>query len=206
MKIRQLHFTGPGTDLKVGLSEKALFKGGSDSGPSGAHFEPNIPTEEVFTTPDARMTEGTARATRPFYINGRLIEGLEMKFSGGVLVDFSAKEGEETFREYVSSDEGAKRLGEVALVGTDSPIFASGLVFQEILFDENAACHIAVGSAYKTCIEGGEDLSEEALAAIGCNESTVHTDMMISSEEVDVSAITYDGVEKPLIKSGAWLI
>ena len=128
-----------------------------------------------------------------------------MEFKDGTLVNFSADEGEETFREYTKSDEGATRLGEVALVGIDSPVFKSGLVFQEILFDENAACHIAVGSAYKFCVDGGDEMSKEELASIGCNESTVHTDMMISSEEVDVEATTYSGEAIKLIEKGSWV-
>lgn len=206
MKLRELHFTGPGTDLRVALSERAIFKGGRDMGPHGVEFEPNIPTEEVFTTPDRRGTEGVVRATRPFLINGTLIKELSLRFERGAIVEFSAAEGEATFREYISSDEGAKYLGEVALVGIDSPIYQTGLVFEEILFDENAACHIAVGSAYKFCVAGSAQMSEEELAAIGCNESHVHTDMMISSEEVSVEGISYAGVRTPLISRGKWVL
>ena len=205
LKISELHFTGPGTDLIVGLSDKAIFKGGGDVGPYGVEFEPNIPTEEVFTTPDYRVTKGKVRATRPFLINGVLIEDLELEFVDGVISNFKASSGEEMFKEYISSDEGAKRLGEVALVGCDSPIFQSGLVFQDILFDENAACHIAIGSAYKFCLAGGDSLSEEELKEIGCNESSVHTDMMISSVEVNVQAKTYSGDMVSIIKNGEWV-
>jgi aminopeptidase len=205
-KIKLLHFKGPGTDLKVGLSERAIFKGGRDMSPRNVEFEPNIPTEEVFTTPDYRVTEGSVQATRPFLVNGKLIENLRLEFKNGSISSIKADSGEETFREYVSSDEGASRLGEVALVGIDSPIFQSGLIFQEILFDENAACHIAVGSAYKFCIEGGDTLTETEAVSIGCNESSVHTDMMISSEEVDCLAETYSGEKIQLINKGCWAI
>jgi len=205
MKIQSLHFVGPGTDLMVGLSQKALWKGGTDRSPRGVEFEPNIPTEECFTTPDYRVTEGYVRTTRPFLINGKLIEGLEIEFKSGQITKFKAKSGQDTFKEYISSDPGAVRLGEVALVGIDSPIFKTGLVFEEILFDENAACHIAIGSAYKFCLEGGASLDSNSADALGCNESSVHTDMMISSEEVDVHAITYSGERKQLIKKGAWV-
>jgi len=205
LKIKTLHFKGPGTDLRVGLSPQSRFQGGSDTGPRKVEFEPNLPTEEVFTTPDWRATEGTARATRPFLINGKLIEGLTLRFEHGRIVEFQAAQGAETFGEYTASDEGANRLGEVALVGIDSPIYQSGLVFEEILFDENAACHIAVGSAYKFCLARSERMTDEELAAIGCNESTVHTDMMISSEEVDVTAETRAGVLVPLLVQGAWV-
>ncbi len=204
MKIKTLHFQGPGTDLRVGLSPQAVFKGGSDTSPRKVEFEPNLPTEEVFTTPDWRATEGTVRATRPFLINGKLIEGLTLRFEHGRIVDYQAAQGAETFGEYTASDEGADRLGEVALVGIDSPVYQSGLIFEEILFDENAACHIAVGSAYKFCLAGGEQMTDEEIAAIGCNESSVHTDMMISSDQVDVTAETYTGIRIPLLVKGAW--
>ena len=206
MKISELHFTGPGTDLRVGLSEKAVFRGGTDLGPHGVPFEPNVPTEEVFTTPDWRRTEGHCRVTRPFLVNGKLIEDLELGFEGGVVTKVEASSGQETYAEYIRSDEGASRLGEVALVGIDSPVFRSGLVFQEILFDENAACHIAVGSAYKNCLDGGESMTPEQLVEVGCNESSAHTDMMISDEQVDVVARTYAGDEITLLEKGEWKI
>lgn len=205
MGIKELHFTGGGTDLFVELSPKAVFRGGSDESARGVHFEPNIPTEEVFTTPDARKTRGHVKATRPFIVNGKLIEGLSMTFEDGYLKDFQADSGAEVLREYVDSDPNARRLGEVALVGIDSPVYQSGIVFQEILLDENAACHIAVGSAYLSCLDGGESMSKDELAAIGCNDSTVHTDMMISSEEVHVDATTYSGDKTRLIENGRWI-
>lgn len=204
MKIQSLHFNGPGTNLIVGLHERARFKGGTDTGPRGVEYEPNIPTEECFTTPDYRVTSGTVRATRPFLVNGVLVEGLTMKFEKGEITSFEARSGEETFKEYIHSDPGAKRLGEVALVGVDSPIYQSGRIFEEILLDENAACHIAVGSAYKFCIQGGDALTTEEAESIGCNESVVHTDMMISSEEVSVTALLQSGDSVPLIENGAW--
>jgi len=204
LEVDYLHFTGGGTDLKVGLSEKAIFKGGGDMSPRKVEFEPNIPTEECFTTPDYRRTEGHVKATRPFLINGKMIRGLSLEFTSGEISSFKAEEGEDTFREYINSDAGAKRLGEVALVGIDSPVYQSGLVFEEILFDENAACHIAVGSSYKFCLAGGESMEKSELEKIGANESSVHTDMMISSAEVDVKAYTRAGKEVLLIEKGAW--
>lgn len=202
--IESLHFTGPGTDLRVGLSERALFKGGTDISPRGVAFEPNIPTEECFTTPDWRRTEGKVRTTRPFFINGTLIRGLELTFERGEISSFSAEQGGETFRAYMESDAGGKRLGEVALVGIDSPVYQSGIVFEEILFDENAACHIAIGSAYKFCLENGANLTKEELLACGCNDSSVHTDMMVSSEHVDVHADLRSGERTCLIERGRW--
>src|SRR5262249_47728684 len=142
LKIKELHFVGPETDFKVYLSPKAKFKGGDEEGPYGAKFEPNIPTEECFTTPDRRLTEGKVKVTRPIVLNGQRIEGLRLEFKQGKLVHFTATKGADTFRSYIDNDEGARYLGEVALVGIDSPVYQSGLVFEEILFDENAACHI----------------------------------------------------------------
>lgn len=204
LQIKTLHFKGPGTDLKIGLSARAKFKGGASYTPNNVGFEPNIPTEECFTTPDYRMTEGHVQTTRPFLINGKLIEGLTLTFKHGEIVDFTAKQGRETFKEYISSDEGAKRLGEVALVGIDSPIYQSGRVFEEILFDENAACHIAIGFAYRNCIKESTKMSDKELDEIGCNISNVHTDMMISSENIDVEAECYSGKKISLIKKGAF--
>lgn len=202
--IQELHFVGPDTDLVVGLSQKALFKGGTDISKAGNRFEPNIPTEEVFTTPDYRLTRGTVKATKPFLINGKLIEGLWMRFEAGKIVEFHATSGEKTFKEYIGSDPGASRLGEVAIVGIDSPIYQSGLVFEEILYDENAACHIAIGSAYKFCISGGSDMSREQLIEWGVNESSAHTDIMISSDQVDVIALTFDQNRVKIIDKGSW--
>lgn len=205
LKIDSVHFSGPGTDLTVGLSRASIFKGGGDQSPRGVHFEPNIPTEECFTTPDYRRTSGRVAATRPIFVNGNLIRGLWLEFSEGKIADFGCSSGQDTFAEYIDSDEGARRLGELALVGIDSPIFQTGRVYQEILFDENAACHIALGSAYKFCVKGGDSMSEEELAEIGFNESSVHTDLMISSEEVDVVAKTSSGEEVPLLTRGEWV-
>jgi aminopeptidase len=206
MKLRLLHFTGPDTDLKVFLSPKAIFKGGGDVTPKGIAFEANIPTEECFTTPDYRLTEGKVRVTRPVTVNGQIVKGLTMEFKQGKIVFFSAEEGEDTFSEYIQNDAGASKLGEVALVGSDSPIFQSGRVFEEILFDENAACHIAVGFAYRFCIDGGATMDAKQLEEIGCNDSRVHTDFMISSEEVDVDAETFEGEKINLIKKGKWTL
>ena len=205
-KIKMLHFTGPGTDLKVFLSEKARFRSGNAKSDKGILFEANIPTEECFTTPDYRYTEGTVRVTRPVQVNGRLVKGLEIEFSKGEITKFTADEGYEQFAAYIANDPGAKRLGEVALVGIDSPIYRSGKLFEEILFDENAACHIAVGFAYTHCLEGGATMTKEELAQVGCNESHVHTDFMISNDKVDCVAETYDGKSIQVIKQGAFVL
>ena len=206
LKLDRIVFSGPGTELTVGLSSRARFEGGSIVSQRGKEFIPNLPTEEVFTTPDWRKTEGHVRVTRPFLVNGTLVKDLHMTFRDGVLVDFEASSGQESLRSYVDSDEGARRLGEVALVGIDSPVYQSGHVFREILLDENAACHIAVGNAYKTCLADGVNLSKEQLDDIGCNSSSAHTDMMISDEEVDVLGVSTQGKEVALLHSGAWVL
>lgn len=206
LQINTLRFMGPGTNFEVFLSKEATFRGGNDYSGRKVLFEPNIPTEECFTTPDHRYTRGKVRVTRPVLVNGKLVKGLELEFKDGELIQFSAKEGENTFREYINCDTGAKRLGEVALVGCDSPIFKCGHIFREILFDENAACHIAIGFAYTFCIKGGETKTTDELAALGVNQSACHLDMMISNEEVDVVAETYTGKSVPLLKNGNWLI
>lgn len=205
LKIKTLHFKGPGTDLKVGLSPLAQFRGGGDFSSRGKLFEPNIPTEECFTTPDYHATEGYVRVTRPVFVNGKLVEGLKLVFKKGEIVEVTADQGEHSFKEYISSDEGAKRLGEVALVGTDSPIYKSGHVFQEILYDENAACHIAVGFAYLFCLKDGDKLSPEEKEKVGCNVSSCHLDVMISDEHVDVDAIGQEGIITPIIRQGKFV-
>lgn len=205
-KIRELHFIGPGTDLKVYLSEKARFRAGNSKSASGVLFEANIPTEECFTTPDYRLTEGKVHVTRPVQVNGKLVKGLNIEFKNGEISHFTASEGSDHFAAYIANDPGAKRLGEVAVVGIDSPVYQSGRLFEEILYDENAACHIAVGFAYSHCLEGGPQMSPEELQAVGCNESHVHTDFMISSEKVDVIATGYDGKTFDLIKKGVFAI
>ena len=204
LAINTLHFVGPNTDLRVGLSDRALFRAGSEPGPRGVEFEPNIPTEECFTTPDWRKTEGRVAATRPFLVNGKLITDLQITFKDGEISSFTCTQGEDVFLEYINSDGGSKRLGEVALVGVDSPVYKSGLVFEEILFDENAACHIAIGSAYKMCLRDGATLTDEECVAIGCNESSVHTDIMISSAEVDVFAELLSGRRLQILSKGEW--
>lgn len=205
LAIETLHFSGGGIDLSVGLSPRAIFIGGSKENALGVPFVANIPTEEIFSTPDWRKTEGVVRSTRPFSVNQQKVSNLEVEFEKGEVVRFSANEGEETFAEFLKSDTGSKRLGEVSLVSCESPIYQSGLVFEEILFDENAACHIAFGAAYPMCIEGSENMSPEDLAKVGFNTSIQHNDMMISSESTNVEAILRSGCTIPIITKGKWI-
>jgi aminopeptidase len=206
MAVKNLRFSSPGTDLVVTLSRRAQFAGGSHTARNRVCFWPNLPTEEVFTSPDYRGTNGTARVTRDFDVHGVRVSGLEVKFKNGVIVEFSAQRGNEAFAQYIKLDKGANRLGEVALVGIDSPIYQSGLLFREILLDENACCHIAIGNAYTEAIRGGQKLTSKIKKEIGFNESSAHTDMMISNDKTNVTAITYGGKEVQLLERGKWVI
>ena len=202
--IEWLHFTGPSTDLMVGLHPLARFGGGMHDG-GGVRFFANLPTFENYTTPDRNRTHGVVSMTRPVLINGVNVEGLRVEFAEGRVVRFSATQGEEAFGAMLATDEGAGFLGEVALVGIDdSPIYSTGLVFKNILLDENAACHIAFGRAYVNRLDGGTAMSRDELAAAGCNDSTVHRDCMISDEHTSVTAIGRDGSRRPILEHGAW--
>lgn len=199
-----LHFRGPGTELTVGLAEGHLWQGGAATARNGVVCNPNIPTEEVFTTPHAARTEGHVRATKPLAHQGSLIEGIEMRFEGGRIVQATATRGEAVLHELIDTDDGARRLGEVALVPHASPIAQSGLLFLNTLFDENAACHIALGQCYSKCFEGGEGLDADAIAARGGNASLIHVDWMIGNAETEIDGIRADGTRVPVFRAGNW--
>ncbi len=203
-RFAALHFRGPGTDLRVGLADGHAWIGGAEQARNGIVCNPNIPTEEVFTTPHALRVEGTVQSTKPLSYQGTLIQDIRVRFEAGRIVDVAARTGAEVLARVVDTDEGARRLGEVALVPNSSPIAASGLLFSNTLFDENAASHIALGQAYKTCFEGGETLSDADLAARGANHSLIHIDWMIGSGQVDVDGIGQDGAAEPLMRAGEW--
>lgn len=200
-----LHFRGPGTDLRVGLADDHLWAGGGTRAGNGVFCQPNIPTEEVFTTPHKDRVEGTVRSTKPLSYQGTLIEDISVRFEGGRVVESKAKTGQAILQRMVSTDEGAARLGEVSLVPHSSPIAQSGILFRNTLFDENAACHIALGQAYSTCLIGGEKMSEDALASRGANSSLIHVDWMIGSGEIDVDGIPSSGAAEPLMRKGEWV-
>jgi aminopeptidase len=199
-----LHFSGPGTDLKVGLADDHLWGGGSEPAKNGITCNPNIPTEEVFTTPHKDRVEGFVTSTKPLSYQGTLIEGIAVRFEGGRITEARASKGQDVLTKVLETDEGARRLGEVALVPHGSPISRSGLLFRNTLFDENAASHIALGQAYTTCIKGGDKLDSAALAARGANASLIHIDWMIGSGEVDVDGLRADGGAEPLMRKGEW--
>jgi aminopeptidase len=201
-----LRFRGPGTDLTVGLADGHEWAGGSEVAANGITCNPNIPTEEVFTTPHARRVQGHVRSTKPLSYQGTLIEDIAVRFEEGRIVEATARTGEEVLRKVLETDAGAARLGEVALVPQSSPISQSGILFYNTLYDENAACHIALGQAYNKCILDFEKKSEEELVAAGANRSLIHIDWMIGSGEIDIDGITASGSAAPLMRSGEWVI
>jgi aminopeptidase len=200
-----LHFRGPGTDLRVGLADDHLWLGGGTMAHNGRYCIPNMPTEEVFTTPHKDRVEGRVTSTKPLSYQGTMIEGISVRFEAGRIVDASATRGSEVLHKMIETDEGARQLGEVALVPHSSPIAASGLLFMNTLFDENAACHIALGQAYSTCLKNGDSLTPEQLSGRGANTSLIHVDWMIGSGKIDVDGITATGEPSPLIRAGEWV-
>ena len=200
-----LHFKGPGTDLKVGLADDHLWLGGGTTAGNGRYCIPNMPTEEVFTTPHKDRVEGTVRSTKPLSHQGTLIRDIAVRFEGGRIVQAHAAEGEVVLQRMIETDEGARRLGEVSLVPNSSPIAASGMLFLNTLFDENAACHIALGQAYSSCLKDGDKLTPEQLAAKGANDSLIHVDWMIGSGQIDVDGIAASGKAEPVMRRGEWV-
>ena len=203
-RFAALHFSGPGADLTVGLADGHEWHGGASEAKNGVVCNPNIPTEEVFTTPHAQRVEGRVRATKPLSHQGSLIEGIEVVFEGGKITKASATRGEAVLHRLLDSDEGARRLGEVALVPHSSPISQSGLLFYNTLYDENAACHIALGQCYAKCFLDGGKLSADQIAAQGGNSSMIHVDWMIGAAETDIDGITESGDRVPVFRAGEW--
>ena len=199
-----LHYTGPGTDLTIGLADEHRWKGGASEAKNGITCNPNIPTEEVFTTPHARRVEGYVRSTKPLSHNGTLIENIEVKFEAGRIVSAKATKGEAVLNKVMDTDEGARRIGEVALVPHSSPISKSGVLFYNTLYDENAASHIALGQCYADCFINGTKMSGDEIAARGGNKSLIHIDWMIGSDKIDIDGITQDGQKVPVMRKGEW--
>ena len=200
-----LRFQGPGTDLTVGLADGHEWHGGATTAKNGILCNANIPTEEVFTTPHRLRVSGTVASTKPLSYSGTLIRDIRVRFEEGAIVEADAATGAEVLRKVLDTDEGARRLGEVALVPDSSPISASGLLFLNTLFDENAASHIALGQAYSKCLVDGLSMSPDELARRGANTSLIHIDWMIGSGEVDVSGVHLDGASEPLMSGGEWV-
>lgn len=201
-----LHFRGGETDLTVGLADDHVWGGGAADTPGGITFTANIPTEEVWTAPHRERVDGVVVSTKPLSYSGVLIDGIRIEFQGGRVVKASAKTGEEALLKMIATDEGSHRLGEVALVPHSSPISRSGLFFYNTLYDENAASHIAIGSAYRFNVRGGVDMTPEAFAAAGGNDSLTHVDWMIGSGEMDVDGLTKDGSREAVMRAGEFVI
>jgi aminopeptidase len=200
-----LRYRGPGTDFRLGLADDHVWLGGGTTAGNGYYCIPNIPTEEVFSMPHKDRADGTVTATKPLSHQGTMIEGIQVRFERGRIVEARATRGQEVLQKLIDTDEGARHLGEVALVPHSSPIASSGIIFSNTLFDENAASHIAMGQAYASTVRDGEKLTPEQLAAKGANESLIHVDWMIGSDKLDIDAITASGTEEPLMRGGEWV-
>jgi aminopeptidase len=204
-KFHALHYSGPGTDLTIGLADGHEWQGGASTAKNGITCNPNIPTEEVFTTPHARRVTGRVASTKPLSYQGTLIDGIAVQFEEGRIVEAKAARGEEVLNKVLDTDEGSRRLGEAALVPNSSPIAKSGLLFFNTLFDENAACHIALGQCYSKCFIDGAKLSPEQIAAQGGNKSLIHIDWMIGSDKIDIDGVRQDGGRTPVFRRGEWV-
>lgn len=201
-----IRFVGPGTDLTIGMGTDRLFIGGSGLAKDGRRFFANIPTEEIFSAPDLRRVDGRVRCTRPVEVMGSNVDGVWFRFEKGRVVEAGAEKNASVLEQFLQIEEAGRYLGEIALVGTDSPIYSSGRVFHNILFDENATSHIALGNGYAKCLEGGTELSKDELRARGCNVSLVHLDFMIGGADVSVLGSTRDCPEETIIRDGRFVI
>jgi aminopeptidase len=204
-RFHALHFSGPGTDLNVGLADGHEWHGGASTAKNGITCNPNIPTEEVFTTPHARRVDGFVTSTKPLSHQGTLIENIQVRFEQGRIVEATATRGAEVLNKVLETDDGARRLGEVALVPHSSPISASGLLFYNTLFDENAACHIALGQCYSKCFLDGDKITPEEVAAQGGNKSLIHIDWMIGSSRIDIDGVRAGRARVPVMRQGEWV-
>jgi aminopeptidase len=204
-RFDHLRYRGAGTDLTIGLHPESEWQAALDES-RGIEHVANMPTEEVFTTPDSRRTEGVVRSTLPLQIQGNIVRGLEVRFEGGRVVDVKAESGEDVMRTHVDTDEGAHLLGEVALVDGHSAVGETGLVFYDTLFDENASSHIALGAAIVQAVSWASELTPEERSARGVNHSSIHTDFMIGSNDLEVDGVTKDGDAVPILRNGDWLL
>ena len=193
-----------GTDLRVGMIPEAEFKGGGEYSLNNIFFNPNIPTEEVFISPMRGKAEGIVYSTKPLSYQGQLIENFSVRFEGGKAVEVHAEKNEELLKKLISMDEGAAYLGECALVPYDSPIQKSGLLFYETLFDENAACHLALGMGFADTIKDFDKYTLEECRKMGVNDSMIHEDFMIGAADLDIDAVTRDGKTVPIFRKGNW--
>lgn len=203
-QFEKLVLKGPGTDLEVYLAEDHFWMGGSKESQGGCPYVANIPTEEVFTTPHKLKVNGTLKATKPLSVNGKLVENFGFEFRDGKVVDFYADKGYEVIKKLLENDEGAKYLGEIALVQDDSPISNTGILFNNTLFDENASCHFALGKSYAYAMRNGSNLTQEELIAKGANDSLIHVDFMVGGPELEITAYEKNGNVVKLFEKGNW--
>ncbi len=199
-----LRYRGPGTDLTVGMPEHHVWAGGRSRTPDGIYFNPNLPTEEIFSAPHKDRVNGTVSSSMPLSYGGSLITEMALTFEAGRVVRTSARAGNEALQKVIETDAGSARLGEVALVPNSSPVSQSGILFYNTLFDENASCHLALGRAYRGCVEGGGTMGDAEFAAAGGNQSLMHVDFMVGSDALDIDGIRADDVAEPVIRSGEW--
>jgi aminopeptidase len=205
LELTEVRYTGEGTDLTVGLVRDCRWTGGGTSDPDGITYMPNLPTEEVFTSPDRRRADGVVRLTRPVIVAGQLVTGLRVTFANGRITDVSASTGADAVRAQLDTDVGARHLGEVALVDRDSRIAKAGIVFHNALFDENAGCHVAWGQSFPFAIAGGLGMSEAQRAEVGLNTSGVHTDIVIGGEGITVTGRAPHGTVD-IIRDDEWVL
>lgn len=205
LHLRELRYrSANGTDFKVGLIPTAEFHAGRDTTMQGVVYDPNMPTEEVFTSPDRRTAEGIVYATKPLSYQGQLIENFSVRFEKGRAVEVKAEKGQDVLEQIISMDEGCHYLGECALVPKESPIHQSGLLFYNTLFDENAACHLALGLGFDECVKGFENMTKEELYEIGVNDAGNHTDFMIGSDDLSIDGVDEHGNVHPIFRNGTW--
>lgn len=205
LHLRELRYhSANGTDFKVGLIPTAEFHAGRDKTMQGVVYDPNMPTEEVFTSPDRRTAEGIVYATKPLSYQGQLIENFSVRFEKGRAVEVKAEKGQDVLEQIISMDEGCHYLGECALVPKESPIHQSGLLFYNTLFDENAACHLALGFGFDECVKGFENMTKEELYEIGVNDAGNHTDFMIGSDDLSIDGVDEHGNMHPIFRNGTW--
>ena len=205
LNIRSLHYTADnGTDLTVGMIPEGEWKGGGDTSLQGIFFNPNIPTEECFISPKRGQAEGIVYSTKPLSYQGQLIENFSVRFENGKAVEVKAEKGEELLKTMISMDEGAAYLGECALVPQCSPIAESGILFYNTLFDENAACHLALGMGFADTIQDFQNKTLEECRALGINDSMIHEDFMIGCDSLDIDGICEDGKVVPIFRGGNW--
>ncbi|MYL20345.1 aminopeptidase [Halobacillus litoralis] len=206
-QYRKLIYKAPGTDLEVALPKGHVWKGGPAGTAEGnISFNPNMPTEEVFTAPHKYGVDGKVTSTKPLNYGGNVINNFTLTFKEGKVVDFTAEEGSETLQHLLDTDEGSRHLGELALVPHESPISQSGLIFYNTLYDENASCHLALGKAYPNNVQGGSDMNEEELDQNGVNHSLTHVDFMMGSGELNIDGVLEDGTTEALMRKGSWAI